>query len=124
MEDRGHGRRDARNGGRPARGEGRPRTPRNAVPEPLSQRRRARRRRRDGSRRPAQRGRLLRRGRRSRLPRGRLGGLFEYGFTTSDSGTGFGLSIVEQIADAHGWTVEAMNGERGARFEFHDVVMS
>lgn len=47
--------------------------------------------------------------------------LFEYGYTTNETGTGFGLSIVEQIADAHGWTVEAVNGERGARFEFHGV---
>jgi len=53
-----------------------------------------------------------------------LDDLFAYGFTTSDTGTGFGLSIVEEIADAHGWSVQASNGERGARFEFHDVVMS
>ncbi|GGM64914.1 PAS domain S-box-containing protein [Halarchaeum rubridurum] len=58
------------------------------------------------------------------FPEDTIDDLFEYGFTTSDSGTGFGLSIVEQIADAHGWSVTATNGERGARFEFHDVVMS
>lgn len=58
------------------------------------------------------------------FPEDAMDDLFEYGFTTSDAGTGFGLSIVEQIADAHGWSVEAMNGEDGARFEFRDVVMS
>ncbi|WP_435095898.1 PAS domain S-box protein [Halarchaeum sp. P4] len=47
--------------------------------------------------------------------------LFESGYTTSESGTGFGLNIVEQIADAHGWTVTALEGDRGARFEIHNV---
>jgi signal transduction histidine kinase len=42
------------------------------------------------------------------------------GFTTSDEGTGFGLAIVCQIADAHDWSVEIVEGsEGGARFEFH-----
>lgn len=51
--------------------------------------------------------------------------LFEYGYTTDDDGTGFGLSIVESIADAHGWRVEASTSERGgARFEFRDVQSS
>ncbi|WP_435194854.1 PAS domain S-box protein [Natronomonas sp. EA1] len=47
--------------------------------------------------------------------------LFEYGYTTSEDGTGFGLNIVKQIADAHGWSVEATEGDRGARFEFHEM---
>jgi PAS domain S-box-containing protein len=48
--------------------------------------------------------------------------LFEYGYTTEDGGTGFGLSIVESIADAHGWDVAATTSEEGgARFEFHGV---
>ena len=44
------------------------------------------------------------------------------GFTTSEDGTGFGLAIVEQIADAHDWdvTITASNSG-GARFEFHGV---
>ncbi|MFP9191543.1 GAF domain-containing sensor histidine kinase [Natrialbaceae archaeon A-CW1-1] len=49
--------------------------------------------------------------------------VFESGFTTSDDGTGFGLSIVEQIAEAHGWTVAATESDAGgAQFEFRDVV--
>ncbi|QLG47390.1 response regulator [Natrinema halophilum] len=44
--------------------------------------------------------------------------LFEKGFSTTEGGTGFGLSIVESIASAHGWTVEATDSEAGgARFE-------
>jgi len=46
------------------------------------------------------------------------GALFDYGYTTDDDGTGFGLSIVDEIARAHGWTVTATTGENGgARFE-------
>ena len=44
------------------------------------------------------------------------------GFTTSEEGTGFGLAIVSQIADAHDWSVTITDGsDGGARFEFHDV---
>jgi len=31
--------------------------------------------------------------------------VFEAGYSTDDDGTGFGLRIVEQIADAHRWGV-------------------
>jgi len=51
--------------------------------------------------------------------------VFERGYTTQDTGTGYGLSIVAQIADAHGWSIDAVEGERGgARFEirFRDDV--
>ncbi len=48
--------------------------------------------------------------------------LFEKGYTTSSTGSGIGLNIVEQIADAHGWSVRATNGETGgARLEFTGV---
>jgi len=47
---------------------------------------------------------------------------FESGYTTSREGTGFGLTIVAEIADAHGWTVELTDGESGgARFELRGV---
>jgi PAS domain S-box-containing protein len=45
--------------------------------------------------------------------------VFERGYSTAERGTGFGLSIVERIADAHGWTVELAESDAGgARFEF------
>jgi PAS domain S-box-containing protein len=48
--------------------------------------------------------------------------VLQSGFTTSEDGTGFGLAIVNQIADAHGWRVEIADGiQGGARFEFHNV---
>lgn len=44
------------------------------------------------------------------------------GYSTADDGTGFGLSIVRDITDAHGWVVEVTEGtDGGARFEFTGV---
>jgi PAS domain S-box-containing protein len=44
--------------------------------------------------------------------------LFEYGYTTDADNTGFGLNIVGDIVDAHGWTITATTGrDGGARFE-------
>ncbi|WP_435360376.1 ATP-binding protein [Haloarchaeobius sp. DFWS5] len=44
--------------------------------------------------------------------------VFETGYTTRESGAGFGLSIVREIAYAHDWDIEVMAGESGgARFE-------
>ncbi|TKX75203.1 histidine kinase [Halorubrum sp. GN11_10-6_MGM] len=48
--------------------------------------------------------------------------VFESGYTTASGGTGFGLDIVSQIADGHGWEVRATESdEGGARFEFTGV---
>jgi PAS domain S-box-containing protein len=44
---------------------------------------------------------------------------FDYGFTTDERGTGFGLSIVADAAEAHGWSVDVGESQSGgARFEF------
>ncbi|MFD1684362.1 sensor histidine kinase [Halobellus litoreus] len=44
--------------------------------------------------------------------------VFEYGYTTADAGTGFGLNIVAATAEAHGWDVAVGDSEAGgARFE-------
>jgi PAS domain S-box-containing protein len=48
--------------------------------------------------------------------------VFEIGYTTLHRGTGFGLSIVEQIVDAHGWDIEVRSSDPGgARFEITGV---
>jgi PAS domain S-box-containing protein len=48
--------------------------------------------------------------------------IFEQGYTTNEDGTGFGLSIVESIAEAHGWRIRATESDGGgARFEITDV---
>ncbi|MFB6153464.1 MAG: PAS domain-containing sensor histidine kinase [Halodesulfurarchaeum sp.] len=48
--------------------------------------------------------------------------VWESGFSTNESGTGFGLAIVQQIAEAHGWEVGVAESEQGgARFEFTGV---
>lgn len=44
--------------------------------------------------------------------------IFETGYSTSEAGTGFGLRIVERIADAHGWEITVGESEDGgARFD-------
>jgi PAS domain S-box-containing protein len=53
------------------------------------------------------------------IPEAERDDVFEHGYTTNEYGTGFGLSIVERIAHAHGWTVHLTKSETGgARFEF------
>ena len=48
--------------------------------------------------------------------------VFDAGYSTTDDGTGFGLSIVQQVADSHGWDVRVTNESTGgARFEFTGV---
>lgn len=48
--------------------------------------------------------------------------LFDQGFTTDSEGTGFGLNIVKQIAEAHGWHIRIVDGEHGgARFEIFNI---
>jgi len=50
--------------------------------------------------------------------------VFETGHTTAPDGTGFGLAIVTEIAEAHGWSVVATESEAGgARFEITGVAV-
>ena len=51
------------------------------------------------------------------IPANRCEDVFERGFTSTDDGTGFGLAIVENIAEAHGWTIAAVASDGGARFD-------
>ena len=48
--------------------------------------------------------------------------LFEPGYSSTSDGSGFGLAIVQRIAEAHGWDITLTNSESGgARFEFSNV---
>ncbi|WP_049935414.1 PAS domain-containing protein [Haloplanus natans] len=48
--------------------------------------------------------------------------VFEPGYTSATGGTGFGLTIVKRIAEAHGWDVTITDGrDGGARFVFDAV---
>jgi PAS domain S-box-containing protein len=48
--------------------------------------------------------------------------VLDTGYTTQSEGTGFGLAIVNRIAQAHGWSLTITEGaENGARFEFTGV---
>ncbi len=44
--------------------------------------------------------------------------VFEFGYTTTSEGTGFGLAIVEEVVNAHGWSIRVTEADGGgARFE-------
>ena len=48
--------------------------------------------------------------------------VFDAGYSSTTDGTGFGLSIVEGIAEAHGWQIAVTeSGTGGARFEITGV---
>ncbi|MFB6114485.1 MAG: PAS domain S-box protein [Halodesulfurarchaeum sp.] len=50
--------------------------------------------------------------------------VFEPGFSTEREGEGFGLPIVREIAQGHGWSVSVTDGDAGgARFEFSGVTI-
>jgi len=48
--------------------------------------------------------------------------IFDSGFTTNRDGTGFGLAIVKEIVEAHGWSIIVTDSdEGGARFEVTNI---
>ncbi|MFT4947378.1 MAG: PAS domain S-box-containing protein, partial [Natronomonas sp.] len=48
--------------------------------------------------------------------------VFEAGYSTAQDGTGFGLAIVKEVVDAHGWEIAVTDSEAGgARFEITGV---
>ncbi|WP_281195214.1 GAF domain-containing protein [Halorubrum sp. F4] len=48
--------------------------------------------------------------------------VFESGYSTREDGTGFGLAIVQEIVEAHGWDVRVTESETGgARFEITGI---
>ena len=58
----------------------------------------------------------------SGIPEGKREQVFDLGFSTADTGTGFGLSIVQQVVETHGWKIDLTEGKNGgARFEITGV---
>jgi signal transduction histidine kinase len=56
------------------------------------------------------------------IPNSEREDVFQSGYSGSRVGTGFGLSIVERIVDAHGWSITLTEGTAGgARFEITGV---
>ncbi|MFC4447710.1 PAS domain-containing protein [Halorussus aquaticus] len=58
----------------------------------------------------------------SGIPESEYDDVFRRGYSTAKENTGFGLAIVEQIAEAHGWNVRVTeSADGGARFEITGV---
>ncbi|WP_435067872.1 PAS domain S-box protein [Haloplanus sp. C73] len=56
------------------------------------------------------------------IPESEREDVFEAGYSTVEDGTGFGLRIVRQVAEAHEWDIDLCESEGGgARFEFRGV---
>jgi len=56
------------------------------------------------------------------IPQAKRDDVFEVDFSTNTDGTGFGLSIVKQVAEAHNWGVQLSESENGgARFEITGI---
>jgi len=56
------------------------------------------------------------------IPEADRDSVLDHGYSTTDGGTGLGMSIVRTIADAHDWTVTVTESAAGgARFEFRNV---
>jgi PAS domain S-box-containing protein len=56
------------------------------------------------------------------IPEDHLDDVLTPGYSTSEEGTGFGLAIVKEVADAHGWETAVSNGSKGgARIEVTGV---
>jgi signal transduction histidine kinase len=59
------------------------------------------------------------------IPVGEREQVFDSRYSTTESGTGYGLTIVEEIVDTHGWSISiAGSTTQGARFEVTGVTSS
>jgi len=56
------------------------------------------------------------------IPTDERDSVLEPGYSTATDGTGFGLAIVKDIVDAHGWSITVTDGsDGGARFEITGI---
>jgi len=56
------------------------------------------------------------------IPETHREGIFESGYSNAEGGTGFGLAIVREIVQAHGWEIDVTDSDDGgARFEITGV---
>lgn len=56
------------------------------------------------------------------IPEAEQGQVFEAGYSTSDTGTGYGLLIIKEIVDVHDWDVRITDSETGGvRLEISNV---
>jgi PAS domain S-box-containing protein len=56
------------------------------------------------------------------IPEAKRSRVFESGYSTSADGTGFGLAIVKEVAEAHEWSIRVTeSADGGARFEITGV---
>ena len=56
------------------------------------------------------------------IPREQRTDVFESGYSTVSDGTGFGLAIVQEVVEAHGWSIRVTESTAGgARFEVTGV---
>lgn len=56
------------------------------------------------------------------IPADKRGEVLEPGHSSASGGTGFGLTIVKRIVEAHGWELSVTDGtDGGARFEITDI---
>lgn len=59
------------------------------------------------------------------IPEDERDAIFEHGHTTSNDSTGYGLTIVRYIAEAHDWSIRVADGiDGGIRIEITDVTAS
>jgi signal transduction histidine kinase len=58
------------------------------------------------------------------IPEDRRDRVLEAGYSTAENGTGLGLDIVREIAEAHGWEITVTESETGgARFDITGVTV-
>jgi signal transduction histidine kinase len=56
------------------------------------------------------------------IPEAECDAVFESGYSTAEDGTGFGLTIVEEIVEGHGWSIRLTEGtDGGVRFEITGI---